>query len=267
MRESWQPTPYADVNEALGELLAQVQSVLGAHFVGMYLSGSLALGDFDPDGSDLDLMVVTDAVLADTHIDALRAMHARFEAGTSPWAAKVEVVYIAQDALRRHLSNPTHYPQVEKGRGLFLDRLEDGWLSQCTIVREHGVTLAGPDPKTLIAPVDADEMRRALAAIPMMWLEEAYHDPSWLAWLRQRSSQSFVVLTLCRLLYTLERGGVAPKPAAAAWAQEALGERWAGLIERSLAGQHDSSTIAEDDVTETVALVEYTVEQFRRWDR
>lgn len=49
-----QPTPYADVNEMLRELLVQAQTILGSHFVGMYLSGSLAPGDFNPHSSDID---------------------------------------------------------------------------------------------------------------------------------------------------------------------------------------------------------------------
>ncbi len=185
-----QPTAYGDVNVALAELLAQVQTTLGVHFVGMYLSGSLALGDFAPSRSDIDLMVVTDDVLAPLFIDALRTLHARFDASDSPWAAKVEAVYIARDALRRPkllAPNPTHYPQVEKSRGFFMDRLEDGWLSQCLLVREQGVVLAGPDTKMLIDPVDPNVMRRAMARIPTLWLDDAHNDPAWLAWLCTRA--------------------------------------------------------------------------------
>ena len=49
------PTPYADVNSVLLELLTGVQNILGPHFVGMYLYGSLANGDFDQD-SDVDFV-------------------------------------------------------------------------------------------------------------------------------------------------------------------------------------------------------------------
>jgi hypothetical protein len=71
------------------------------------------------------------------------------------------------------------------------------------------------------------------------------------------------------LLYTLERGAVASKPAAARWAEHCLGEPWVQLIERALAGTGDAAPISEADVTEivadTVALVEFTVERFRQW--
>jgi hypothetical protein len=87
-----------------------------------------------------------------------------------------------------------------------------------------------------------------------------------LAWLRQRKNQAFVVLTLCRLLYTLESGAVASKPGAARWAQQAVGPRWAGLIERALAGQQDSTEIPDSDADETVALIQHTVDRFQQWE-
>jgi hypothetical protein len=43
---SAQLTPYPDVNAALRYFLTDARTILGNHFIGMYLSGSLALGDF-----------------------------------------------------------------------------------------------------------------------------------------------------------------------------------------------------------------------------
>jgi hypothetical protein len=147
-----------------------------------------------------------------------------------------------------------------------MDPLEDAWSVQCYTVREHGVAVAGPKPHTLFRRVDAAEMNREGSAIAGAWLEQARADPSWLAWLRQRENQAFVVLTLCRLLYTLETGAVASKPGAARWARQALGPRWSGLIERALAGGQDRSEIPESEAERTVALIQHTVDQFRQWE-
>jgi hypothetical protein len=261
-----EPTPYADVNEVLRELLVQVQTILRSHFVGMYLSGSVALGDFNPHSSDIDLVIVTDAPLSDDLFAALQEMHARFAAGGSPWAAKLEVVYVPESALRGDTLPGTRYPVLEKCRGLVMDPLESGWSVQCYTLREHGLAVAGPEPGTLMGSVDPNRMRRAGSAIAGMWLEEARADPSWLAWLRWRENQAFVVLTLCRLLYTLETGAVASKPAAARWAQQGEGQCWAGLIERALAGQRDSTQIPESKGDETVAFIHHTVDRFRQWE-
>jgi predicted nucleotidyltransferase len=69
-------TPYPDVNAVLLELLSGVQSILGNHFIGMYLDGSLASGDFDQD-SDVDFVVVTNDEISGDLFSALQAMHER----------------------------------------------------------------------------------------------------------------------------------------------------------------------------------------------
>jgi hypothetical protein len=227
----------------------------------MYLYGSLALGDFDPHRSDIDFLVVTATEIPDDLFQALQDMHAQFDAGGSPWAAKIEAAYIPQAALRHSTPTATRYPQIETGRTLVREPLEIGWAFQRHSLREHGIALAGPDPHTLVEPVDPDDMRRAAVAIAGGWLEEAQHDPEWLAWLGERSAQAFVVLTLCRLLYSLDSGRVASKPAAARWAQKLVPPHWAALIERTLAGPRDHGETAQRDIHETIALLKYTVEQ------
>jgi hypothetical protein len=232
----------------------------------MYLSGSLAVGDFDPHTSDIDLVIVTDAPLPEALFAALREMHARFAAGGSPWAERLEAVYIPEPALRSGAPTGAKYPVLERGGALALEPLEDAWSVQRHTLREHGRVVAGPEPRTLLDPVDPDDMRREGSAIAGEWLDQACADPSWLAWFRQRENQAFVVLTLCRLLYTLKTGAVASKPAAARWAQQTLGPRWAGLIERALTGQKDSAEIPEGELTVSVALIRHTVDRFRQWE-
>ena len=124
MHELLHPTPYADVNAVLHDFLIRIQAILGKHLRGMYLSGSLALGDFDPRSSDLDLVVVTEDALSHDLFVALRQMHARFDTSGSPWAAKVDAVYILQDALRHSAPTLEHYPQIEWPAALFLGPLE-----------------------------------------------------------------------------------------------------------------------------------------------
>ena len=53
-----QPTPYPDLNVVLREFVTQVRNVLGANFIGAYLQGSFAVGDFDI-YSDVDFLILT----------------------------------------------------------------------------------------------------------------------------------------------------------------------------------------------------------------
>lgn len=49
-------TPYAELNDVLRELVERVQVALGEQFLGAYLQGSFAVGDFD-EHSDVDFII------------------------------------------------------------------------------------------------------------------------------------------------------------------------------------------------------------------
>lgn len=100
------PPPYPEVDALLQELLQSVQTILGSHFVGAYLFGSLTSGDFDQH-SDIDVLVVTDGELPTELFSALGAMHTRIASGDSWWATQLEVSYIPRQALRRR-TRTTH---------------------------------------------------------------------------------------------------------------------------------------------------------------
>jgi hypothetical protein len=257
------PTPFGDVNTVLLDLTARIQAILGSQFMGLYLYGSLALGDFDLQTSDIDLIIVTRAELPVEQFSALQAMHAEFDRSGSPWAGKVEAAYIPLEALRRTASTTTPYPQVEKGTALILAPLEVGWAFQRYTLRERGVVVSGPRPDAFTEPVDLVEMQRAAAAILGGWQEQARQDPDWIAWVRQRGPQAFVVLTICRLLYSLETGEVASKPAAAYWGQKNLRAGRAALIQRALASQHDEDKISDTEFKETLDFLDDALKQIR----
>ncbi|MBI4316404.1 MAG: nucleotidyltransferase domain-containing protein [Chloroflexi bacterium] len=84
------PTTYPDVNAILYALLSNAQTILGDRFVGLYLYGSLASGDFSFQSSDIDFVAVTTDELPDEVISALDKMHARITASGLKWATKLE---------------------------------------------------------------------------------------------------------------------------------------------------------------------------------
>jgi Nucleotidyltransferase domain len=137
-------------------------------FVGMYLDGSLATGDFSPDRSDIDFVVVTAGELSDAHLSALTQLHDHFAASDSPWATEIDGSFIPRDAFRRYdLARATH-PHGQRGVGkLRLERFQSDWVIQRHVVRERGGLLAGPAPDTLIAPVSAAEIRLAVRELAL----------------------------------------------------------------------------------------------------
>lgn len=252
------PTPYPEVNAIIRELLTGAQAILRDNFIGMYLHGSLASGDFNPATSDIDFVVVTAQELTAEIISALENLHNRLNTSNPEWAKKLEGTYIPQKEFRRYDPNDGPYPCTNEGK-FYLAGHENHWVLARQLLRENGVIVAGADPKTLIDPVSADEIRQAVIAFLNEWWSPMLDNPFRL---QSAEYQAYAVLTMCRALYTLENGTIASKPVCARWAQETLDERWVPLIDRAWVGRKNPGLKAEsNDVNETLDFIRYTMER------
>jgi len=260
------PTPYPEVNAVVHDLLTSLHAIVGAQLAGMYLVGSLALGDFQAQESDLDLVIVTVGALADETVAALRDLHQRFDHSASAWAARLDAVYLPQAVVREASPTAARYPVLEWPALLVLEPLASEWPIWRYTLREYGVVVSGPDPRLLLDPVQPDDLRRASAAKVEDWHARAHGDPAWVAGLQVRREHTYVVVTLCRLLYTLDTGSVASKPAAARWAARTRASRWSELIGRATTKERTTAAdVPEDAVNDALALLEYTYEHYRQW--
>ena len=213
------PTPFPAINRTLSALLAAVQEALAEQFVGLYLYGSLASGDFDPATSDIDFLVVTRDVLPEFAFEKLGAAHQHLWRSGDPWAARLEGSYLARAALPRY-DPADHTPWPTLNEGAFY-RAAHGWdwVLQRAILREHGIVVAGPPLDQEIEPVGPGALREAIAALLAAWWEPMLAEP---ARLHQPDYQAYAILSMCRALNTLKHCTIASKPAAARWAQDAF---------------------------------------------
>jgi hypothetical protein len=242
-----------------------MQPILKGHFIGMYLDGSLTSGDFDQ-ASDIDFIVVTDVDVSGDLFYSLQAMHDRIAQIDSVWAIQLEGSYISLPGIRRY--DPAHalHPNIERGEGERLKMAEHDqtWDVHRYVLRQRGITLAGPAPHTLIDPVTPAQLERAMLINLSGWAAHLLDDP---AQMKQRGYQSYIVLSLCRILYTLQFAEVASKASAADWVQKTLGKNWAPLIDRAREGRHHGGeTSSSEDMDGTQEFIRYALEcgrQFR----
>jgi predicted nucleotidyltransferase len=256
-------TAHPEVNELLDALTTGLREILGDHLVSAYLFGSATTDDFDR-ASDVDVVVVTADKISDESFAALQEMHARIAAIDSWCATQLEVSYIPRRAIRSHDPADALHPRLDRGKEekLRMMRHDADWVVQRHLIRERGLTLVGPAPAMLIDPVSPNDLRRAMLELLPEWLAPMLENPPDI---RTRGYQSFIVLSICRILYTLEHGDVVSKSAAARWGEETLHARWTQLIHGAWIGRQDPDTAPRaGDVSETWAFIRYAIGRSKR---
>ncbi len=227
---SFCPTPYAALNAVLNELIVRVRTTLGRNFVAAYLLGSFAVGDFDED-SDVDFLVVIERNLSEEEVKALQEMHSLIHEMESDWARHLEGSYFP----RAVLNNPAAVKleklwYLDNGSRTLVPSIHDNQWVERRVAYHHGIALNGPPARTLFAPVPTDALKREVSETVRDWGKSLLNNPSQInsCWY-----QSFVVVSYCRMLQTIETGEVRSKAAGVSWALANLNPRWAGLIQQA----------------------------------
>ncbi|MBA2276922.1 MAG: DUF4111 domain-containing protein [Chloroflexia bacterium] len=249
-----QSTPYAEVNDLLDILRSSLDEILSGKLVGLYAFGSLVTGEFDPDLSDIDLAAAIAADLDDTEYARLETMHAAIAQANPRWDDRIEVGYISVELLRSFDPRDC-IAVISPGEPFHRRAANDSWLFNLRVLREHGLTLSGPPPRSLISPIASDDLARALGGAMRMWR----------AWLpdaepvMHAKPQAYVILTMCRALYAHQHAAFVSKREAARWAAPELPE-WSSLIRDALAW-YDSRQDMDIDLdatrTETLRFTRY----------
>jgi predicted nucleotidyltransferase len=229
------PTIYPELNEVLRDLVTGSRAVLGRNFCGAYLQGSFAVGDADA-YSDVDFLIVTHEEVSSAQLARLQAMHARIYGLDITWAQHLEGSYVPTHALRR--LDPARAPwlYLDNGSTQLIWADHDNTAVVRWSLREHGVVLAGPDPRRLVDPVTAADLCREVREVLHHWAQQLRAEPEAL---NNRWRQPHVVLAYCRALHTLDSGIVTSKRAAGQWALGALDPDWTRLIQRALDDRPD----------------------------
>jgi hypothetical protein len=256
------PTPYPDLNVVLEHLIQSSSGILDGNFHAACLQGSFALGGFDRD-SDVDFLIVVHDDLSGTELEALQAMHAHIFSSPCVWAQHLEGSYIRKDVLRDYTLTGCDLWFLDHGsQSLVRSRHCNSAVVRCT-VREYGIRLAGPDPRSLVELVPLDVLRNEVFTTITEW-----GGHSLLTGPQQINSlwhQAFVVVSYCRMLHTLRTGQLGSKLASVRWAMSQLDARWAGLIARAWAQRPNPALksrqpVDTEELASTIDFVRYAID-------
>lgn len=239
----------APVSRTMNALVNGLLVILGPRLLGLYLGGSVAVGDFCESSSDLDFLAVTDGALTSEDLLALAQLH-RELLEAYPYAAKLEGDYAPLQSL---MPEGTIEPVPGCERGRFLPRVGEVMLLADTIadMREHGLVFCGPAPQKLLPVVTGEQVRAAVRSL----LRDGPGAP------QTPGEAASAILNIVRSACALETGAITTKTAGAHWALCRLEESWHGVIRSALAIRHQQGTEAD------AALLSETLPKLDRWVR
>ncbi len=260
------PTPYTELNQVLSDLVSRMQKILDNDFVGAYLQGSFAVGGFDLH-SDVDFIVVINNELSLAQIDALQEMHDQIYQLDSKWAQHLEGSYFQKEILRHHSKRGIKLWYLDNGARSLIKSDHCNTVLVRWVVREKGVTLAGPSPSTLVDPISTKLLRVDIFETIINWGQEILNDP---ARFDNCFYQSFITLSYCRMLHDLHTGYAGSKREGAEWAKSTLDPLCVGLIDGSWAGRPNPARQVQQpadaqEFENTLKFVEYVMNESRRY--
>ena len=195
-------------------VVARFADSLGAvvDLVAFYAGGSLGTGDYRPGVSDLDLAAVVESAPDPDAEAALTRLH-RDLAEADDAAAKLHCFYLPRDRLADPADEQLNWAHGELYRRPF------SVVARAELLR-HGVTVLGPEPASLFAPVDAAALRTAArseltgfwagaVAKPHLWTQDVYVDLGLLTVARVEATLTEDrLITKAEALTRLDRFGV-----------------------------------------------------------
>jgi predicted nucleotidyltransferase len=252
------PTPYADINLLLEHLLLGVQKILGQKLMGFYLFGSLATGDFERGSSDIDLVAVTSTEIDEKELEELRKMHHDFVHKNKEWDERIEVAYPSVAALKTFKIHHSKIAIVSPGEPFHVKEVGKDWLMNWYTVREKGIVLFGPSAATFIEPISKVEFIHAVQEYAKLCNERIQHMTM------SQPGQAYTILTMCRVLYTSQKGEQVSKKQAALWVEKEF-PQWASLIQNAFVWRkawHNEQVDHEMTLLETRRFVHFVMKSF-----
>jgi hypothetical protein len=226
---------HTNIPQAIQPLLQEYLRLLDTRLPGLldgfYIHGSIALGAFNPQSSDIDFVAVVSRRCLPDDVEQLRAIHQEIEQRYTRWP--LQGTYL-QWADLGHLEDtiPPH-PYYHDGVLYASGRHEVNEVTWC-LLKKHGIALKGPEPRNL----DFDASEEALLG----YMRENINR-YWASFTRVRGQMAalltdwgiqWAVLGVLRQMYTLRECDITSKTGAGEYALTWMAARWHKLIQEAI---------------------------------
>lgn len=217
--------------DLLGRFVEKSKKILGAELTGIYLHGSMAMGCFQPDKSDIDLIVVIEHNITDAQktvflneivklnkeapgkgieLSIVKKEHCKNFIYPTPFEFHFSNMHLAWAT-----SNPVDYVSKMKGTDKDL-------AAHFTIIRHYGKVLYGEEIASVFSEVPKADY------IDSIWNDIKEAEEEIL------NNPMYMTLNLCRVAAYLKDGLIMSKKQGGEWGVQNLSAQYQDLIKTAL---------------------------------
>ena len=207
---------YQDV---LNEIVSKSEEILGEKLTGIYLHGSMAMGCFNPNKSDIDIIIVIESNISDTQKMMLMRNIVFLNSQAPKKGLEISVVkreycnpFVYPTPFELHFS-PAHLKWFNDNQHEYIEKMngEDVDLAaHFTIIRKYGIVLSGERIEDIFAPVPEKNYYDSICSDIERAEDDIIEHPI------------YVILNLCRVSAFVNDGLCLSKEEGGKWGMEHL---------------------------------------------
>ena len=238
---------YEFINTFKDRLLGKCENIIG-----IYLFGSITYGGFDENSSDIDLIIITKTLLNKTEMENVKNIHKEIIDMNNLWGNRLEVSYTPL-----FMFNEKNIPNIPRPyyNERFYEKASFGneWLINNYLLLNYGKTIYGKDIKEIINyNISIEEIKECCIKDFYKEWNSKIDDNEWL---KNGQNQAYIVLNICRIIYTLKNNKTENKIASAKWVKEKY-EIWRDLIEEAEQWDFDKIINRQNDIKNYIVYME-----------
>lgn len=236
--------------EILEKIKSAYQSILGDSMTGIYVHGSIALGCFNWDKSDIDFIVVVKEAVNQSQKEALIQELIDLDEVCPPKGLEMSVVleqvcspFVYPTPFELHFSN-AHKENARNNLAEYcrnMNGTDVDLAAHFTVIGKAGQVLCGKPVSEVFAPVPRECYLDSIRADVEGAVEEIVADPV------------YYILNLCRVLAYLEQGMILSKQQGGEWGIAHLPEIYGPMLVRALECYGSNRSFRGDHLLERFA--------------
>lgn len=247
--------------ELLSDFVEVSKEIFKTNLTGVYLHGSAAMGCFNPDKSDLDLILVVKTDIPDAEKMGFMEHVVEFNEKAPSKGIELSIVkkefckpFVYPTPYELHFSE-THLNWFETNPKDYIGKMrgtDKDLAAHFTIINRYGIVLYG------------ESISEAFGEVP----KENYIDSIWFDIENAKEdiveNPMYIILNLCRVLAYLQEGLILSKKTGGEWGIKMLPERFGELIESALQ-DYVSDNKMKDDIEMAAEFADYMIDRIGRY--